>query len=219
ATAATLSFTSTLAQNGNQYRAVFTNPAGTATSNAATLTVQQAAITAVSVNWGTAGTAALQTAADGVRLLPAGRNTDLPWLGINKLNITLNQAETLTSADVSVHGLTVADYGPVTVSGSGTNYTLTLAQAINAADRVTVTIGNATIATFTRRLDVLPGDVNDDGVVNITDATIIRNEYTGFAPVTIPVIFLDVTGDGIVDVNDVNAARARIGTHLPALLA
>ena len=41
-------------------------------------------VTAVSVGWGTQ-TAALQTAADGIRLLPAGRKTDLPWLGIDRL--------------------------------------------------------------------------------------------------------------------------------------
>ena len=46
--------------------------------------MQPATVTAVSVDWGTAGTALLQTAADGLRLLPAGRNTDLPWAGINK---------------------------------------------------------------------------------------------------------------------------------------
>lgn len=39
ATAATLSFATTAGNNGNQYRAVFTNIVGTATSNAATLTV------------------------------------------------------------------------------------------------------------------------------------------------------------------------------------
>src|SRR6266478_3808053 len=39
ATSATLSFTTTLSQNGNQYRAVFTNSAGSATTTAATLTV------------------------------------------------------------------------------------------------------------------------------------------------------------------------------------
>ena len=60
-----------------------------------TLTVTpstSATVSAVSVSWGKAGTAALQTAADGLRLLPAGRNTDLPWLGINKLAITLEHA-------------------------------------------------------------------------------------------------------------------------------
>ena len=39
ATASTLSFTTTTADNNNQYRAVWTNIAGTATSNSATLTV------------------------------------------------------------------------------------------------------------------------------------------------------------------------------------
>jgi hypothetical protein len=39
ATSTTLSFTAALSQNGNQYRAVFTNSAGTATTTAATLTV------------------------------------------------------------------------------------------------------------------------------------------------------------------------------------
>jgi hypothetical protein len=42
ATATTLSFTTALTQSGNRYRAVFTNSAGTATTTAATLTVNAA---------------------------------------------------------------------------------------------------------------------------------------------------------------------------------
>jgi CSLREA domain-containing protein len=42
ATSTTLTFTATAAQNGNQYRAVFTNSGGTATTTAATLTVNTA---------------------------------------------------------------------------------------------------------------------------------------------------------------------------------
>ena len=42
ATSATLSFTATTAQNGDEYQAVFTNSVGTATTNAATLTVNTA---------------------------------------------------------------------------------------------------------------------------------------------------------------------------------
>ncbi len=57
----------------------------------------------VAVNWGTVGTAPLQTAADGLRLLPQGRNTDLPWRGIQQLGITLGQAQVLTAADVTVN--------------------------------------------------------------------------------------------------------------------
>ena len=185
---------------------------GTTTSTVTPST--SATVSAVSVSWGMAGTAALQTAADGLRLLPAGRNTDLPWLGINKLAITLSAAESLSPADVSVTGLTVANYGPVTISGSGTSYTISLAQPINAADRVTVTISNANIATFTRRLDVLPGDVNDDGVVSVLDAVDVINDMAANQPNS---VWADVVGDGMVDMNDYLAVRVRIGTKLPLI--
>jgi hypothetical protein len=173
----------------------------------------QTTIATVAADWGTQ-TAPLQTAADGIRLLPAGRSTDLPWLGIDQLPITLAQATTLASGDVTVTGIAVANYGPVTVSGSGTNYTITLAQPINTADRVTITIGNATIATFTRELDVLPGDFNDDGVVNSQDLVGIRNEWLGVNGAT-ATIFGDLNGDGLVNINDYNIVRAASGTSLP----
>ena len=168
----------------------------------------------VSVAWNSTSLVMLHTNVDGLRLLPTGRNTDLPWLGINKLKITLSQAQTLSPSDISVTGLNVRSYGPVTVSGSGTSYSITLARPINAADRVTVTIGNAGIPTFTRRLDVLPGDFNDDGVVTMQDAILIRNEYIGIAG-AIPTISGDINGDGIVDLNDYNATRKLLGSHLP----
>ena len=70
-----------------------------------TVTVNQVAatVTAVSADWGTKGTAsiALQSASGG-RLLPAGRSNDLPWYGINTVQITLSTAESLSSSDVSL---------------------------------------------------------------------------------------------------------------------
>jgi len=174
-----------------------------------------AASDTVAVDWGTQ-TVSLQTAADGLRLLPAGRNTDLPWLGINRLQVTLSQAQSLTPADVTVNSAIGVNYGPVTVSGSGTSYTITLAQPINAADRVTITIVNPGVSMFNRRLDVLPGDFNDDGVVNVQDMVGIRNEMLGLMG-AMPTIFGDINGDGVVDINDYNAVRARIGTTLPPI--
>jgi hypothetical protein len=175
----------------------------------------QTTIAAVSAGWGTQ-TAPLQTAADGLRLLPAGRNTDLPWVGINQLPITLAQATSLAAGDVKVSGITVANYGPVTISGSGTSYTITFAQPINKADRVTITIANAAIATFTRRLDVLPGDFNDDGVVNSADLTGVRNEILGFNGAA-PTVFGDINGDGKVDINDYNLVKKFMFTSLPKI--
>jgi len=175
----------------------------------------QSQIATVAVDWGTQ-TAALQTASDGLRLLPAGRNTDLPWLGIDQVLITLTQPAALAAGDITVIGSSGTNYGPVTVSGSGTSYTITLAQPINAADRVTIIIGNDLIATFTRRLDVLPGDVNDDGVVNVQDMVAIRNQMLGLLG-AVPTIFGDINGDGKVDINDYTAVRKLIGTTLPRI--
>jgi hypothetical protein len=164
------------------------------------------------VGWGTQD-ATLQTASDGLRLLPADRNTDLPWMGIDRLQVTLSEPATLAAGDVTVVGSSGINYGPVTISGSGTNYTVILVRPIAAADRVTITIGNDLIAMYIRRLDVLPGDVNDDGVVNVQDMVMIRNEMLGLLG-ALPTIFGDINGDGQVDINDYTMVRKLIGTHL-----
>ena len=106
--------------------------------------------------------------------------------------------------DVSVTGIAGGNYGPITLSGSGTSYVITLAKPIAAADRVTLTIGNAQIATFTRRLDVLPGDVNDDGAVNTTDGVLILANAT---PAHTYNVFDDINGDGAVNTSDFTLYR------------
>ena len=174
----------------------------------------QSFITAVAVGWGTQ-TAALATASDGLRLLPAGRTTDMPWLGIDSVQLTLTESESLSAGDVSVSSAIGASYGPVTVSGSGTSYTITLAQPITKADRVTITIGNDFIAPFTRKLDVLPGDFNDDGVVNSQDLVGVRNEWLHIDGAK-PTIFGDINGDGVVNAADYNDVRTEVGTSLPS---
>jgi hypothetical protein len=171
-----------------------------------------AAVNSVSVDWGTSGSSTLVTQADGLRLLPPGRSTDMPWLGIDQIGITLSSPATLSPGDVTVNGISVANYGPVSISGSGTNYTITLSQPINKADRVTITIGNAGISTYTRRLDVLPGDVNDDGVVNAQDAVLVRNGMS--SPYN---VFDDINGDGAVNINDYSDVARLLGTKLPTL--
>jgi hypothetical protein len=78
-----------------------------------------------------------------------------------------------------------------------------------------MSIGNAGIAPLTGRLDVLPDDVNDTGIVTLQDALIVRNYYLNIGAVTIPNTFLDVNGDGVVDINDYNQSRRFIGSHRP----
>src|SRR5439155_10125745 len=73
--------------------------------------------------------------------------------------------------------------------------------------------GNTFVTTFTRRLDVVPGDVSDDGLVNVTDVTTARSRIGSTN------IFADVNGDGVVNVTDVTTDRSRIGSTLPPQLA
>jgi hypothetical protein len=176
--------------------------------------MQPATVTAVSVDWGSAGTAALQTAADGVRLLPAGRNTDLPWSGVNRLQVTFNEPETLTAAEVTVTSARGINYGPVTITGSGEVFTFTLSQPITKADRVTIVMAGAGIAPFIRRLDVLPGDVDDNGAVNKADVKGVRNASTGVAAAT---VFADVVGSGTVGASDIKAVKKFMGKALPKI--
>jgi hypothetical protein len=65
-------------------------------------------------------------------------------------------------------------------------------------------------AGFSQNLKVLWGDFNDDGVVSSADLVGVNNAT--IAPYN---VFADINGDGIVDVNDVQVVRTRIGTSLP----
>jgi hypothetical protein len=163
--------------------------------------------------WGNR-TAPLKLAADGLHVLPAGRKTDLPWPGIKQLAISLSTAETLTPNDVTVSSTSGTDYGPVTLSGSGTSYTIKLHQLISQADRVTIQLNLGGLVTPAFELDVLPGDVNDDGIVNAQDMVLIRNaiKETG-DPLMIG--WADIDGDGSVGLADYLAARKKLGSRLP----
>ncbi len=215
--------TSDFASAGNDSITV-TNPSpGGGTSNAVAFQVVgtstpppsnvPAALVAVTVGWGQE-TAPLFTAADGLTLLPEGRRNDLPWLGIDQIQITLSEPATLTAADVTIQSAKGVDYGPVTISGSGTTDVITLARTIDKADRITITIAGPAIAGFTRRLDVLPGDVNDDGVVNNKDVTEERKDWHSKGGAQ-PTIFGDILGNATVNASDLSAVRKRLGTKLP----
>ena len=213
----TYSVTVALADNGTRVRAVFSNAGGSVTSSVATVTVSKATVASAGVRWGTSGTSALvDAAASGgvVRLLPSGRVRDIPWANINRITFTLNRAITDLTG-VTVSGVNGTNYGTPTVTISGTTVTLTLATAIVNADKVTVTINNSQVTGWTRRLDVLPGDVNDDGIVNTTDATTVRNYYTAGIKPLYALYFLDIDGSGTANVSDYNFILTRNGKRLP----
>lgn len=84
--------------------------------------------------------------------------------------------------------------GIVTITGGGTA-TITAA-AMDGGSSATCVI-NVLGGTPT-----LPGDVNGDGVVDITDANILINIILGLQP---PIPAADVNTDGTIDISDTNA--------------
>jgi hypothetical protein len=178
------------------------------------ISIRTTVVSSVSVAWGSARSAMLETDADGLRLLPNGRHTDAPWQGIRQLVVNLADPADLTSGDITVIGSDGVDYGATVQSGSGTSYTIMLGRAIEGPDRVMISISSPVIISFTRRLDVLPGDMNDDGIVNSQDAVLIRNQIISYLG-AMPTLFGDINGDGVVDLTDYTVTRNRLGTHLP----
>jgi hypothetical protein len=172
-------------------------------------------VTGVTVKWGTVGTEALVVPGpSGGILLPPDRSTDLPWLGISQLIITLNGPQSLTRNDVTISSAIGYNYGPTSVTGSGKTYAITLGRPIKQADIVTVLISGAGVTPFTAVLPVLPGDFNDDGTVDNPDRTGILNEMLA---ITKPTIFGDINGDGLVNRADYDYVVSTLGTKLPPM--
>src|SRR5258707_528706 len=92
ATSTTLSFATTSSQNGYQYRAVFTNTAGTATTTAATLTVNAAPPAS--------GTVTLQNTNSNL-CIDTGGSTNFTYLIQSACSTSNTQKFTLTAAPVS----------------------------------------------------------------------------------------------------------------------
>ncbi len=99
--------------------------------------------------------------------------------------------------------------------GAGTRYVITLGAAVNFSDRLTLTISNPTISTYTRRIDILPGDATDDGIVDFADFVVLSNHFSANSAVS---PFADFTGDGVIDFADFIVLSNHFGASLTSLL-
>ena len=154
ATSATYSFTATFAQNGDEFEAVFSNSLGSATSTAATLTVQTVptVTTQPSDQTVTAGGTATFTAAASGNPTPS-----VQWMVSTDSGATFNDISGATSPTYSLTP-TIAQNGDefeavfTNAAGSATTTAATL--TVQAAPAVTTqpsdqTVGDGTTATFT----------------------------------------------------------------------
>jgi uncharacterized repeat protein (TIGR01451 family) len=69
---------------------------------------------------------------------------------------------------------------------------------------------NTLASAFNQTIKALWGDVNDDGVVNASDVTLVNNARAASYS-----IVYDLNGDGVIDMNDVNIVRSQLNTRLP----
>jgi len=127
-------------------------------------------------------------------------------------------SEPVTGNASSLTGVSVTGF-----SGSGTNTLTWTFSALTRATYNTKVLGTTANAVkdlagnplgggvdFAQILNVLPGDVSDDGNVASNDMVLVNNARSMAYNV-----IDDINGDGVVDLNDVSLVRARIGTHLP----
>jgi hypothetical protein len=176
----------------------------------------------------------------------------LPWSNLNQLSVRFNRDVSLDAADVTLHGLNVADYVPSLVEYDRERFTYTFTfDRSFANDRLTLRLrsgpdgvidvrtglpldgewdngvdqfpsGDGTAGgDFAFALNVLPGDVNRDGVVNGGDLSDVRARLstgttrpgTGSSAYSMTA---DVNGSGAVDVFDYAIVRARQQSTLPS---
>jgi Domain of unknown function (DUF4915)/Calx-beta domain/Dockerin type I domain len=125
--------------------------------------------------------------------------TNLSWANISRIVVTFNSAVDPTVDDLTVTGVGGRVYSVTGVSVAGNTVTWTLGTPISAADIVTITVDPG-LATYTAVLRLLPGNVNDDGVVNSQDLVIVRNALLNLGPVsTFPSVYFDLNGDIVVE--------------------
>jgi hypothetical protein len=147
--------------------------------------------------------------------VPGGR-TRLPWTTITGIRVTF-------SVPVIGNASSLTGIAATGISGSGTDtltWTFAPLSVATYNTKVLGTTANAVVniagtplgggVDFAQALNVLPGDRSDDGFVASNDMVLVNGGRV--MPYD---ILSDLNGDGIVDINDVSAVRARIGRHLP----
>ena len=177
-----------LNQNGTQIRCVVSNGTGTATSNAATMTVVSSA------------TIPVITVQPLSQTIPAGQQAMWTASAIGSLPLTYDW-------QLRPPGGTFTDY----LTGNFTSITLGADPSTNGW-QVRVIVSNlfgsviSNVATLTVSAPSSACDLNSDGLINVSDVQICVNQAIGVSPCTTG----DINKDGvcnIIDVQrDVNAA-------------
>lgn len=156
----------------------------------------------------------LQTAPDGISLLPSGRSIDIPLSGLAQIQINLAAPANLSAGDVAITGSSGAPQ-LFTLSGSGQAWTISLDQPITTPQRITLVVSGPAIEPFNRQINVLPGDINDDGAVSFSDFVYLALHF-GQTVGAESQLSGDLNGDGVVNFSDFIIVAEDFGHSLPS---
>ena len=151
----------------------------------------------------------------------------LPWFDVDRIHIVLSGEGTVVEADLSVLGVTVLQYGFAGFSFDPATKVATwmLSEAVGDAaalpdggDRINLVLSGPAVGggIFEQRIDVLPGDANRDGRVNVLDTVGVRNRGFLQRGQQFYSIYHDLDGSGNIDIGDTLGARNQAFTALPA---
>jgi hypothetical protein len=205
ATSTTYSFTTGSGDNGKQYRAVFTNTAGSATSSAAVLSVvtldvsrgqvQRSYVRYLDITTGQGSDASQIVSSSRIRL----RKADLD--GNGSQNVPLTGFLSANGANISI------DFGAAGIQNS---------RNTNRADgyyTLELDLDNDNVFETSLTFYRLLGDVNGDRQVNSADQTAVTAAIGTSNPE------YDVNGDGMVNSTDVLMVKRALGRKLANGLA
>jgi protocatechuate 3,4-dioxygenase beta subunit len=176
--------------------------------------ILQPEVVDVRIDWGS----------ESMSILNLTRN--LPFININAIDIIFNENVIVSKADLTLESLINSgnsynfsgfSYIPATHDAKWSLPTaIGVDSLMMALEGVHVNPG-IYLNEFTQKFKVLPGDVNGDGVVNSLDMGVVRNEIVGISPETVWADLdgaLDNEGNIVIDMNDYNAVKKRLGSSL-----
>jgi hypothetical protein len=166
----------------------------------------------------------------------------MPWNNLNQLAIRFSEPVQVQASHLTLHGLNVGPYAFSGFAYDADTYlaTWTLEQPLGAdrllltlSDQVTDLLGNpldgewlngASVypsgngepgGDFHFLFNVLPGDVNRNGQVNVFDSVDVRGRWNAAAGDSLYSPFADINGNGTINVFDSAPVRAAWNTSLP----
>jgi hypothetical protein len=182
---------------------------------------------------------------DGYLVPTGGHQLDaLPWNNINKVSISFSEDVVVSQGDLKIYGVNVTEYGFSDFSYNVGTHTATwgLNAQITTADKLLVVLsdsitdlvsnaldgewadgsstypsGNGTAGgDFLFRMNVLPGDASQNGIVQANDWNAIRLALLSVPGDAAYSVLKDINGNGQIQANDWNFSRSRLLDTLPA---